>query len=143
MHNNSSLSASIAATSAALASMAAARAKRERCLTIMHGFTDAAATVEQKQEYADAVQYVHPPEAESGERLFYKVMILTVFIGTPLGAWKLPQYLGGGYSIDWAERVFGGIIGFLAGPLVMFVGLAIFAAIAYLFSSSPTKGGDA
>lgn len=106
--------------------------ERQRCIQWMPGFTDAKATVEQRQAYAVCVDRVYPEPMTGGEVVVVKAAILVVFAGVAIGAWMNP--LSVGYQRETMDTIMGGVIGGLmaaAGCFALWLG---FAGVAFLVS---------
>lgn len=99
----------LAATALAVSSQAmqaADEARRTACVTLLHGFSDAAASVAQKQAYASCINLLYPAAVSAIDWPWPVLFGLALVpIGMIVGA-----------TIGWKED------GFVGGVLLAFVG---------------------
>lgn len=102
------------AMSSSSSSSAAREAKKIACKSVIDGFESRAATVEQAQQYASCVRFMHPPAEQdyTGEKLILLSFLIFVVIGVIWGYFK-------------EDTVYGGLMG-----TIVWMVLAFFSAIA-------------
>lgn len=113
------------------AQAAALEAKRIACRSIVNGYEDRTASIEQRQQYATCVDLLYPTALPPGAALFLKVWIVCALLAAPLGAWMLRHEdpSGGAEPI-----IFGAVLGPIAVGAVGLALIGIAAGIGYVLS---------
>lgn len=124
------MAASQSALAASQATQARQAAERAECKAAMTGFTNDAASIAQRQEYAACVAVIHP--IESGQPTMQEkaeVLSLVVFFVVlgGVGAWRMWRDNG-----DGVDLIFGAIFGLLAAAVLTILGWGAWALFAYL-----------
>lgn len=124
----------MAASQSAVASSQATQARqaveRTECKVTMTGFTNDAANIAQRQDYAACVAVLHP--VESGPPTMQEkaeVLGLVAFfvVLACVGAWRMWRENG-----DGVDLVFGAILGLLVAAVLAVLGWGAWALFAYL-----------
>lgn len=128
-----SVSASMAAVSAANASIAAQaahRAKVSECKVIEHEFDSKIATVAQKNEYADCINVLYPQAMSSDMTIFLKVLFVTFLLSAIFGFIHEKNNNYGGFLDCILSAVMWGI----AVPFLIVCTLGILVGVYWLFN---------
>lgn len=98
----------IAATSASVAAKQVAEAKTIACQGMVRGYEHERATLAEQRQYAECISLNAPsPPMSPAELLTIKAVIVLLFIGIAVGAWR-------GLGNDYDGPFFGAFKGFLA-----------------------------
>lgn len=117
----------IAASQAAIASQHAEEAKRERCATLVQGYSHDAATVEQMQSYAECVGTLYPDPLTQGEIYILKSVFVIALIGMLIGGIRAARQ-----GEDLAGVVMFSIVGFVLGPLAVLCVVGLIGGVIWL-----------
>lgn len=102
---------------AAAANAAAQRAKTIACQSLIKGYENDSATVEQARQYSECISRIYPDEMQAGDVLLLKAWIFCVFIGVLIGLWPIANHLSFSSSPDVGDRFMGAIVGFCFGAI--------------------------
>lgn len=114
----------IATSQASIAANQAAQARKAaQCVGVMDGFTHSAATVEQRQEYAECVGLLYP-SADAISPAAVGLLLVTVLLGAISGAFSVRRE-------GLMDMAIVGVLGALMFPLVAILVWGLWQAIKY------------
>lgn len=114
----------IATSQASIAANQAAQARKAaQCVGVMDGFTHSAATVEQRQEYAECVGLLYP-SADAISPAAVGLLLVTVLLGAISGAFSVRRE-------GLMDMTIVGVLGALMFPLVAILVWGLWQAIKY------------
>lgn len=115
----------IAASSASANSSNETKLKKIKCEIYEQKFNSTTATVEQKQQYADCIQLLHP--CMTGvELLFAKFLVVLSFVFFVIGGWL-------GFKEE-RSLIFSTLIGVLSAVFVPLMLFLVVSGVIFLFS---------
>ena len=124
---------SVAASSAAIASIAAiqaSQAKEYSCKGLIASFDSRSPAVEEMKAYAKCVDFLYPNTLAPEVVIALKALFVIAIVGAVIGVIK--EYRS--CYTDWVSIAGAGVMGFCAGPVVTVAGFFLFVGVRWLFA---------
>lgn len=124
------VSAGATAAASTASALASKRSTEAKCNELVSGYEHTTATIEQRQEYADCIDMMHPSQLTGDEVIGLKIIIVCAFVGALVSYWK-GRDSSCGFSESAADAFFGAVFGALV-PVAVVV---ILVSIIFLFTA--------
>ena len=122
----------IASTAAVISANSANNARKEVCRQVIDGYNSVSASIEQAQEYAKCVLFLHPETISATTTLMLRALVLSAFVGFVIGAWKSDWLLDDGFF----GRLLSGFIGAISIPMAGLIAFASWHGIKFVLGQS-------